>query len=78
MGDSYRSAIFYQSDEELKEAQDFIALVNKSGFWKDPVVTTLEPFTTFWPAEPVHQDYLQNNPGGYTCHLVYIDTYLKP
>lgn len=76
MGTSYRSAIFYQSDEEKAEAQDFIAIVNASGYWKDPVVTTLEPFTAFWPAEPEHQDYLQNNPGGYTCHLVYFDTYL--
>lgn len=78
MGTSYRSAIFYQSDEELKQVQDFIALVNQSGLWKDPVVTTPEPFTAFWPAEPEHQDYLQKNPGGYSCHLVYIDTYLKP
>ena len=75
-GTSYRSAIFYQSEEERKEAEDFIRIVDASGHWKDPVVTTLEPFTAFWPAEPEHQDYLQENPGGYTCHAVYVDTYL--
>jgi peptide-methionine (S)-S-oxide reductase len=76
IGTSYRSAIFYQGDDEKRQAEDFIAIVNESKRWKDSVVTTLEPFTAFWPAEPEHQDYLQNNPGGYTCHLVYFDTYL--
>ena len=76
-GTSYRSAIFYQNDEELNEAKDFIDIVNKSARWSDPVVTTLEPFTTFWRAEEYHQDYLQKNPGGYTCHAIYFDSYLK-
>lgn len=75
-GTSYRSAIFYQDEEEHRQAQEFIKIVNASGYWKDPVVTTLEPFMKWWPAEDYHQDYLQNNPGGYTCHLVYFDTYL--
>ena len=76
-GTSYRSAIFYQDDEELNEAKDFIDIVNKSGRWPNPVVTTLEPFTIFWRAEEYHQDYLQKNPGGYTCHAIYFDSYLK-
>jgi peptide-methionine (S)-S-oxide reductase len=76
IGTSYRSAIFYQSEDEKAQAEAFIALVNASGRWNDPVVTTLEPFSIFWPAEAYHQDYLQQNPGGYTCHLVYFDTYL--
>lgn len=67
-GSSYRSAIFYADEAEKKEAEAFIELVNKSGRWNDPVVTTLEPLITFWPAEGYHQDYLQKNPGGYTCH----------
>ncbi len=75
-GTSYRSAIFYQDEEEKKQAEEFIEIVNSSGRWKDPVVTTLEPFDAFWPAEEEHQDYLQKNPGGYTCHLAYFDTYL--
>lgn len=75
-GTSYRSAIFYQNEEEKKEAEEFIAIVNASGRWKDPVVTTLEPFSIFYKAEDYHQDYLQKNPGGYTCHAVYFETYL--
>lgn len=75
-GTSYRSAIFYQDEQEKKEAEDFIALVNASGRWKDPVVTTLEPLSDFYKAEDYHQDYLQKNPGGYTCHAVYFETYL--
>jgi peptide-methionine (S)-S-oxide reductase len=76
-GTSYRSAIFYQNNEELKQAQDFIKIVNDSQRWNSPVVTTLEEFTRFWPAEEYHQDYLQKNPGGYTCHAIYFDSYLE-
>lgn len=76
VGTSYRSAIFYASPEEKAEAEDFIARVNASGRWKDRVVTTLEPLTAFYPAEGYHQDYLKKNPGGYTCHAVYFDSYL--
>lgn len=82
IGDSYRSAIFYQNDTEQKQAEDFIDMVNNSQRWKDregnvvPVVTTLESFIKFWPAEAYHQDYLQNNPGGYTCHAIWFESYL--
>lgn len=76
IGTSYRSAIFFQDEGERKEGEDFIRLVNASGRWPDPVVTTLEPFSTFYKAEEYHQDYLQKNPGGYTCHAIYFDSYL--
>lgn len=76
VGSSYRSAIFYKNEEERALAEQFITIVNDSGRWDDPVVTTLEPFTRFWPGEGYHQDYLEKNPGGYTCHAVYFDTYL--
>ena len=75
-GTSYRSAIFFADEAEKKIAQDMIGIVNESGRWDDPVVTTLEPLTRFWPAEEYHQDYLQKNPGGYTCHAIYFDSYL--
>ena len=75
-GTSYRSAIFYKNEEERKEAESFIELVNDSERWEDPVVTTLEPFTRFWPAENYHQDYLQKNPSGYTCHAIRFESYL--
>ena len=76
-GASYRSAIFYANEEEKKEALNFIDIVNKSLRWKDRVVTTLEPLEKFYPAEDYHQDYLEKNPGGYTCHAIYFDSYLK-
>jgi len=75
-GTAYRSAIFYQNDEEKEIAKNMIALVNRSGRWRKKVVTTLEPFTTFWVAENYHQDYLLKNPRGYTCHKIYFDSYL--
>ena len=76
-GDSYKSGIFYENDEERKESEYFIDIVNNSKRWKNPVVTTLEPLQIFYPAEEYHQDYLQNNPSGYTCHALYFDSYLK-
>lgn len=75
-GTSYRSAIFYTNEEERQIAEEMIKIVNESGRWDDPVVTTLEPFTQFWAAESEHQDYLVRNPGGYTCHAIYFDSYL--
>lgn len=75
-GTSYRSAIFYASDEEKDIATEMIEIVNESGRWPDPVVTTLEPLIRFYPAEDYHQDYLQKNPSGYTCHAIYFDSYL--
>ena len=68
-GSSYRSAIFFQNEEEKKEAEDVIKIVNDSGKWEASVVTTLEPYSTFWVAEPEHQDYLVRVPNGYTCHF---------
>lgn len=75
-GTSYRSAIFYANEEERKEAENFIKIVNDSHRWSNPVVTTLEPFKQFYVAEDYHQDYLEKNPGGYTCHAIYFDSYL--
>jgi peptide-methionine (S)-S-oxide reductase len=68
-GSSYRSTIFIQNDEEQEIAKEVITTVNKSGRWDGAVVTTLEPMATFWAAEPEHQDYLERNPSGYTCHF---------
>lgn len=77
VGTSYRSAIFYANEEEREEAERFIAIVNKSNRWRNPVVTSLEPLHTFYPAEAYHQEYLQKNPGGYTCHAVYCKSYIE-
>jgi peptide-methionine (S)-S-oxide reductase len=68
-GPSYRSAIFYTSDDQKRIALDTIQDVDASGIWPGKVVTQVEPASDFWDAEPEHQDYLQNYPGGYTCHF---------
>ncbi|MBA6315965.1 peptide-methionine (S)-S-oxide reductase MsrA [Cellulophaga baltica] len=75
-GASYRSTIFIQNEEEKAIAEEVIAIVNASGRWEGDAVTTLEPYTTFWLAEPEHQDYLLRRPNGYTCHFERFDTFL--
>ena len=70
IGASYRSAIFYTSNEQKRIAEDTIADVNESGLWPGRVVTEVVPGGEFWEAEPEHQDYLLRIPDGYTCHFV--------
>ena len=69
-GTSYRSAIFYTTDEQKRVALDTIADVDASGLWPGKVVTEVTPTGDFWQAEPEHQDYLERYPAGYTCHFV--------
>ena len=69
-GPSYRSAIFYTSDEQKRVAEDTIADVEASGLWPDTGVTEVTAVSDFWEAEPEHQDYLERIPNGYTCHFV--------
>jgi peptide-methionine (S)-S-oxide reductase len=70
VGVSYRSAIFYTSDEQKQVALDTIADVDASGLWPGKVVTEVAPAGAFWEAEEEHQDYLEKIPNGYTCHYV--------
>ncbi len=69
-GTQYRSAIFYHDDEQRRIAEEVKARVQASGKWRGTIVTELVPASTFYPAEEYHQDYLQKNPGGYTCHYL--------
>jgi len=69
-GTSYRSAIFYTSDEQRKTAEAVKERVNASGKWPRPIVTEITKASDWWKAEDYHQDYLQKNPGGYTCHFL--------
>jgi peptide methionine sulfoxide reductase msrA/msrB len=70
IGTSYRSAIFVHDEEQRQAAQRMKEKVDKSGAWKRPVVTEIATAKEFWTAEDYHQDYLQKNPGGYTCHYI--------
>ena len=69
MGSQYRSAIFYTNPNQKKVALKMIKKINDSGKWGAAVVTSLEQFVAFYPAEESHQKYLQRNPSGYTCHF---------
>ncbi|WP_339761104.1 peptide-methionine (S)-S-oxide reductase MsrA [uncultured Sulfitobacter sp.] len=68
-GLSYRSAIYYENDNQKAVALDTIADVDASGIWPAKVVTEVEPVGDFWEAETEHQDYLERIPNGYTCHF---------
>jgi len=70
VGTSYRSAIFYLSEEQKNIALELIDEMNASGIWPGPIVTQVEPASDFWDAEKEHQDYLQKHPYGYTCHYI--------
>jgi len=69
-GTQYRSAIFYANEAQRETAERVKAEVEASGNWKKPVVTEIVPAGAFFDAEEFHQDYLEKNPGGYTCHFV--------
>jgi peptide-methionine (S)-S-oxide reductase len=69
-GTSYRSVIFYTSEEQRQVAKDTIADIDASGLWPGKAVTEVTQAGPFWEAEPEHQDYLENFPTGYTCHYV--------
>lgn len=68
IGTQYRSAIFVLDAQQRRSADLVIARVGASGDWKAPITTEVVDATEFYPAEEDHQDYLQKNPGGYTCH----------
>jgi methionine-S-sulfoxide reductase len=70
IGTQYRSAIFYTTPAQQGTAERVKAEVDASGAWPAPVVTQVVPEAPWWPAEGYHQDYLQKNPGGYTCHFM--------
>ena len=70
IGTQYRSAIFVTSDAQRKTAEEVKARVDQSGKWKGKVVTEIVSASAFTPAESYHQDYLEKNPGGYTCHFM--------
>jgi methionine-S-sulfoxide reductase len=68
LGTQYRSAIFYHDEAQRDAAQR--AIQRAQAKWPRPIVTEVVPFTNFYPAEDYHQDYLQRNPHGYTCHYL--------
>lgn len=68
VGSQYRSAIFYENEEERRAAEAYIRQLNEAGIFNAPIVTSLEPLEQFFPAEEYHHDYAQRNPAQpYIC-----------
>ena len=70
VGSQYRSAIFYNDDAQKQTAIEVKDRVNRSGKWKNEIVTEIVPAGPFYSAEDYHQDYLRKNPGGYSCNYL--------
>jgi peptide-methionine (S)-S-oxide reductase len=69
-GTQYRSVIFYHTDEQKKIAEQYKAQLDKSGIYKNPIVTEITRFTEFYPAEDYHQNYYALNPNQGYCQYV--------
>jgi peptide-methionine (S)-S-oxide reductase len=76
VGTQYRSAIFYQNDEQKQHALASKEALEKSGAYKKPVVTEIVPFTNFYPAEDYHKEYYDRNRSQGYCMFV-IDPKVK-
>lgn len=68
VGDQYRSAIFYYSEEQKAAAESSKAAQDRSGRFRRPIVTQIVPASTFWRAEDYHQKYLEKR-GAASCHI---------
>ena len=68
VGTQYRSAMFYEDEEQ--KAQFEAAIATWQEYYDRPIVTTLEPLSTFYPAEAVHQDFYERNPGNGYCTFI--------
>ena len=70
MGPQYRSVIFHHSPEQKETAEAVIAELTTDGVWKDPIVTEVVPFESFYPAEDYHQGYYRQNGNQPYCRVV--------
>ncbi|RUO45856.1 peptide-methionine (S)-S-oxide reductase [Pseudidiomarina aquimaris] len=70
VGTQYRSAIFYQTDEQRDEAEKIIAEMRADKTWQDEIVTEVVALEKFWPAEDYHDNYVERNPQNAYCQAV--------
>ncbi len=70
IGTQYRSVIFYHTEEQRNTAERVKSEIEKSGTWKNPIVTEIVPFDAFYPAEDYHQNFYRNNPTHGYCRAV--------
>ncbi len=70
VGPQYRSVIYYHNEEQKTKAEHYKTELDKSGAWNRPIVTTIEPFKNFYPAENYHQNYYNDNQNQGYCRFV--------
>lgn len=70
VGPQYRSAIFYHNAEQKQLAESYKKKLEAERIWNRPIVTEIEPYAKFWPAEDYHQDYYEKNPAQGYCNAV--------
>ena len=70
VGTQYRSAIFYNSEEQKQTAEKLIDELNREGIWNRPIVTSVEPLKFFYKAETYHKDYYKKHPKEPYCQAV--------
>jgi len=70
IGPEYRSAIFYSDANQREIAQTVLEEIDAQGIWPDPIVTALEPFEAFYPAEDYHQEFYEKNTNSPYCQIV--------
>jgi peptide-methionine (S)-S-oxide reductase len=70
VGPQYRSAIFYDSEEQKKEAEEFITRLTQDQVFSQPIVTTVEPLDRFYEAEDYHKNYYERNQGQPYCQVI--------
>lgn len=70
VGPQYRSVIYYHNDVQKKKAESYKSSLDKSGAWDKPIVTDIEPFKNFYPAENYHQNYYNDNQNQGYCRFV--------
>lgn len=67
VGPQYRSAVFYESEEQKRITEEVIAEL--AGAFPSPIVTEVVPFANYYPAEDYHQNYYNDNPGDGYCNF---------
>jgi peptide-methionine (S)-S-oxide reductase len=70
VGTQYRSVVFYHSPEQEEAAHDVMEALAQEGVYDNPIVTEVEPFSAFYPAEGYHEDYFRRNPRQPYCQAV--------
>jgi peptide-methionine (S)-S-oxide reductase len=70
VGTQYRSVVFYHNEAQRAKTEKYKAELDKSGAFDNPIVTSLEPFTIFYPAENYHQNYYNSNGSQGYCQFV--------